>query len=133
MMKPLRLNLQLFGASASNNTSLQPSGSGTKAYTLTASFTENSTDTINNTSNVSVTATLQANGTYWSTSYSSTLEIYWYDNRTGTETLKNSITFNGMSGYRDSKSVSATFDVQHNNDGIFYKRKHNIIKRTTKW
>ena len=116
MMK-LRLNLQMFGATTSKSTNLQPSGSGTRAYTLTASFVENSTDVVSNNSNITATATLQANGTYWTSSYNSTLEIYWYDNRTGIETLKDSIDFKGLSGYRDSKTITATFNVQHNNDG----------------
>lgn len=118
MTKPLRLNLQMFGASASKSKSLYSSGyPSSYPYTLSASLVENSTDTINNTSSVTITATLQANGQYWTTSYNSTLAIYWYDNRTGTETLKNSITFAGLSGKYDTKSVSSTFNVQHNNDG----------------
>lgn len=114
-MRKLRLDLQMFGASASKDTSLSPSSG--YAYTLTASFVENSTSTTNNTSNITVTAKLKANGTYWSTSYNSTLEIYWYDNKTDSLTLKDSITFAGLSGYYDSKSVSSTFNVTHKNDG----------------
>lgn len=114
----MKLDLQMFGASASNQISLYCAKEPNKyPYYLTALFTENSTNTINNTSNVSVTASLQANGAYWTTSYQSTLEIYWYDNKTGTETLKASTTFQGLSGLHDSKSTSTTFDAPHNTDG----------------
>ena len=117
-MRKLKLNLQMFGANATKSVDLYSSGQPNKyPYTLMASFVENNVNTSNNTSSVTVTATLKANGQYWSTSYNSTLAIYWYDNKTGTETLKNSITFAGLSGLHDSKTVTSTFNATHKNDG----------------
>ena len=55
-------------ASASKSTTLyNPRGN---AYTLTASFTENSTNVSNNTSNITCTATLTSTNAYWSSSAS---------------------------------------------------------------
>ncbi len=99
-------------ASASNSTTLNP-----YSYTLTASFNENSTSTANNTSNVTCTATLSANGSYWSTGYESTLTIYWHDNRENYDRWVASISFAGLGGAWDSKSCSGTIDVTHKDDG----------------
>ena len=86
-------------------------------YTLTASFTENSTSVANNTSNITCTATLTPTNAYWSTSYPSTLTIYWHDNRENYDRQVASISFNGLSSASDVKSASGTINVTHNDDG----------------
>lgn len=101
-------------ASASKTISIgSPSG---YTYNLTASFNENSTDTANNTSNVTVTATIKSNGASWSSSYNSTLIIYWHDNRENYDRQVASINLKSL-GINASASASGTINVTHNNDG----------------
>ena len=116
----IKLNIQLF-ASNSKSKNLYSSAYPSKyPYLLSVSFTENKvTDTHiqNNKTSITVNGSLKAQGAYWSTSNESTLQLYWYDNKTKKETLKKSYTFKGLSGNNDSKSTSVTFDVEHNDDG----------------
>ena len=100
--------------SASKTTTLY-SNSG-NAYYLTASFTETGTNTANNTSDISCTATLSPSNAYWGTSYSSTLAIYWHDNRQNTDVYLNSISFSGINS-GETKSVTGTTTVYHRDDG----------------
>lgn len=86
-------------------------------FTLTASFNENSTSTANNTSNITCTATFNPSSSYWSTSYPSTLAIYWHDNRENYDRQVASISFNGLSSASDVKTASGTINVTHKDDG----------------
>ena len=116
----MKLDLQLFGATGYKEKNLYSSSHpSTYPYKLAISFVENSINTQNNTSSITATASLTANGQYWTTSYNSILDIYWYDTKTNTRTWKKAISFTGMSGFHDSKSVSIAFDVEHNQDGTF--------------
>jgi hypothetical protein len=101
-------------ASASNSVNLT-SNNGYK-YTLTASFIENSTDIANNTSNVTVTATIKSNGASWSSSYNSTLIIYWHDNRENYDRQVASINLKSL-GANASANASETINVTHKDDG----------------
>lgn len=101
-------------ASASKSANIgSPSG---YTYTLTASFNENSTNTANNTSNVTVTATIKSNGASWSSSYNSTLIIYWHDNRENYDRQVASVNITSL-GQNASRSASGTINVTHNNNG----------------
>lgn len=101
-------------ASASKTISIgSPSG---YTYNLTASFNENSTDIANNTSNVTVTATIKSNGASWSSSYNSTLIIYWHDNRENYDRQVASINLKSL-GKNASANASGTINVTHNGDG----------------
>ena len=101
-------------ASASKSTTLyNPRGN---AYTLTASFTENSTNVSNNTSNITCTATLTSTNAYWSSSASSTLVIYWHDNKQNYDRQVASISLKTIT-QGGSKSASATITVTHKDDG----------------
>lgn len=101
-------------ASASKSTTLYcPHGN---AYTLTASFTENSTSTANNTSSITCTATLTSTNAYWSSSASSTLIIYWHDNKQNYDRQVASISLKTIT-LGGSKSASATITVTHKDDG----------------
>lgn len=102
-------------ASASNSVTIYSNnGSG---YTLTASFTENGQpNVVNNTTNVTCTATLRSGNPNWSSSYASTLIIYWHDNRENYDRQVGAISFAGM-GPNTSRSASGTINVTHNNDG----------------
>lgn len=101
-------------ASASKTISIgSPSG---YTYNLTASFNENSTDIANNTSNVTVTATIKSNGASWSSSYNSTLIIYWHDNRENYDRQVASINLKSL-GINASANASGTINVTHKDDG----------------
>ena len=102
---------------ASNSKSTTLYSNNGYGYTLNASFIENSTSVANNTSNITCTATLTPSNAYWSTSYPSTLAIYWHDNRENYDRQVASITFNGLSSAYDVKSTSGTINVTHNDDG----------------
>lgn len=102
------------GASASSSKTLYSSNG--YGYTLTASFTENSTNTTNNTSNITCTGSLATTNARWSTSYNSTLVIYWHDNRENYDRQVASITFAGID-YNNPRVASGTINVTHNDDG----------------
>ena len=101
------------GASSSNSTSLGNN------YTLTASFSEGTTSTENNTSPVSVSAVLQANGARWQSSYLSNLKVYWHDNRENYDRLvaDKDISAKQTTGYWDRWEASGQITVTHLDDG----------------
>lgn len=101
-------------ASASKSTTLY-SNNG-YSYTLSASFNENSTNVVNNTSNITCTATIKSNGASWSSSYNSTLAIYWHDNRENYDRQVAVINLYGL-GVNASATASGTINVTHNDDG----------------
>lgn len=83
-------------------------------FTLNAKLTENSVNVSNNTSNVTVVATLsKGTGTFQGTG--GTLYIDWYDNNTNTITQKGSKGISTLTS--GSINVSATFDVTHLSNG----------------
>ena len=88
-------------------------GSG---YLLAVSFGENSTSVANNTSNITCTASLSAGNPHWSTSYASTLTVYWHDNRENYDRQVASISFSGINA-NQTKSASGTINVTHKDDG----------------
>ena len=120
-------------ASNSKSTTLY-NGYG-NGFTLTASFNENSTSVANNTSNITCTATFSAGSTYWSTSYPSTLTIYWHDNRENYDRQVASITFSGIDQY-SSKTASGTINVTHKDDGTLSGYAYAYFNKgstTTSW
>ena len=101
-------------ASASKRANLTSSNGS--LYYLTASFNENSTSIANNTSSVTCTATLQSTNSYWTSSYNSTLEIYWHDNRENYDRWVASVNMTTIAS-GGSTSASGTITVTHNADG----------------
>lgn len=101
-------------ASASNSVTLWSNGG--HGYTLNASFWENSTSTPNNTSNITCKATLTSQGAAWSSSYNSTLTIYWHDNRENYDRQVASINLTSL-GVNASAAAQGTINVTHNDDG----------------
>lgn len=101
-------------ASASNSVTLWSNGG--HGYTLNASFWENSTSTPNNTSNITCKATLTSQGAAWSSSYNSTLTIYWHDNRENYDRYVASINLSSL-GINASAAAQGTINVTHNGDG----------------
>ena len=101
-------------ASASNNINIgSPSG---YTYNLSVSFTENRTDVVSNTSNITCSATIRSNGASWSSSYNSTLIVYWHDNRENYDRQVGAIALSSL-GTGASRTVSGTINVVHNSDG----------------
>lgn len=117
MTKFLKLNIQLFGASASNSTTLT-SSAGNKA-TIGVSFTENSTNITNNTSNVTVSGYIKMTTGAFSQYYTPTIAVYWHDNRSNTDSLIQSKDVTALSR-NQQVDVGGTFDVAHNTDGTLY-------------
>jgi len=101
-------------ASASNSVTLWSNGG--HGYTLNASFWENSTSTPNNTSNITCKATLTSQGAAWSSSYNSTLTIYWHDNRENYDRQVASINLSSL-GINASAAAQGTINVTHKDDG----------------
>lgn len=107
-------------ASASNSTTLYSIAYGTSSsynYTLAVSFNENSTSVANNTSNITINASLTPHNMRWSSSSNSTLAIYWHDNRTNADTYVSQVDITGISTYTTVTSVSGTINVTHKDDG----------------
>lgn len=117
MTKFLKLNIQLFGASASNSTTLT-SSAGNKA-TLAVSFTENSTSTTGNTSNVTANGSIKMTTGAFSQYSNTSLALYWHDNKSNSDSLIQSKAVSSLSR-NETASVSGTFDVAHNTDGTLY-------------
>ena len=120
---------------ASNSKSTTLYSSNGYGYTLTASFNENSTNVANNTSNITCTATFSAGGTNWSTSYPSSLTIYWHDNRENYDRQVASISFSGIAK-NSSQTASGTINVTHNDDGTLSGYAYAYFNKgstTTSW
>lgn len=100
--------------SASKTTTLYSSAG--YGYTLSASFVETQTDTINNTSTISCTAQLIPTNAYWGTSYQSTLSVYWHDNKENIDKPVSSISFAGINA-GETKTTTGTITVYHKDDG----------------
>ena len=120
-------------ASASKSTTLyNNNGNG---FTLQASFTENSTSVANNTSNITCTAKFTSGNANWSTSYASTLIVYWHDNRENYDRQVASISFAGI-GANTTKTASASINVTHKDDGTLSGYAKAVFTKgstTTSW
>ena len=112
-MELMKLNIQLFAASASNSKTLWAPASSKNGYTLKASFSETSTNTTNNTSTVSCTASLGASHISYSVTNGGTLAIYWHDNRENKDVLIKSEKINSCGMSYGTKSVSGSKTVTH--------------------
>lgn len=100
--------------SSSNSTTLYSNGG--HSYTLSVSFEETIVDVANNQSTVSCTASLIPISNYWETTYTSTLSVYWHDNKENVDRLVSSITFAGISS-GETKTATGTRTVSHKEDG----------------
>ena len=104
-------------ASASKTKKIYSPKSSKYYYNLTASFVENSTDSATNTSNITVTATISAEGIGYSGAGSNTWDVWWIDNHNNaTALLCKSEAITSLANHT-SKSMTATIDVEHNADG----------------
>lgn len=104
--------------SASKSTTLTANtGSPYTNATLTASFNENSTSTSGNTSNITVTATQKIGNADWSSSYTSSLKIYWYDNNANSGGKLVATTNVTSQGRNATITATGTINVGHKTDG----------------
>lgn len=102
---------------ASNSTSLATSGGYANGFTLSISWSENSTSTNNNTSNITATATLSKNqATFWVTG-AGILRCYWHDNHENKDKLISEGWIEEIGYQQNSRSVGGTFNATHNDDG----------------
>ena len=104
---------------ASNSISLYSSNyPSSSPYTLTASVVENSYSVTNNTSNVTITATIASGGVYYSGYSTPTMSILYKDNNAQTDYVaKASEQISSVTSSNPSRTVSWTGDVVHNDDG----------------
>lgn len=103
-------------ASNSASKKIYSPASSTIGYTLAASFNENSTDTGNNASNITATASLTSEKIAFgaTTNY---LRIYYYDNNNyQSGTLLNTKTVNSLDKL-STVSISGTINAPHKSDG----------------
>ena len=104
---------------ASNSTNLYcsyyPSSS---PYTLSVSIVENSTNQVNNTSNITITATIRSGGIHFADYYTPTLSVRYKDNGSQTSyTTKASTGVTYITSGTPSWTVTWTGDVTHKSDG----------------
>lgn len=104
---------------ASNSISLYSSNyPSSSPYTLTASIVENSYSVTNNTSNVTITATIASGGVHYSGYSTPTMSIQYKDNNTQAEYVsKASEQISSVTSSNPSRTVSWTGDVVHKDDG----------------
>lgn len=105
-------------ASANNNKNLYcPNKPSSSPYVLKVSFSESNINAVNNTTIINATASLSSSsGANWSSSYNSSLSIYWWDEDTRKETYITSINFSSIA-LSSTKTVSGSITVQHNSNG----------------
>ena len=113
-MKRLKLNIQLFGASNSNSTTLT-NKLGDKA-TLAVSFNETSVNTSGNYSNLTVSASITMHTGSFSQISSPYLEVYWFDRVQWKDVLIASKNVTAISKGQ-TISVSGNCTQYHFNDG----------------
>jgi len=86
-------------------------------YGLYVEFVENSTSVANNTSSITLSASISSqNRSGWSAGSNSTLTLYWHDNRENYDRYVSSISFSGV-GVGETKTTSGTINATHNDDG----------------
>lgn len=115
VMKRLKLNIQFFAGSGSK--SVRVDSSGSNYGTLSVSWSEDSNyNTANNTSKISLGASLYANTGSWSNISTPTLVLYWYDNRSNTDIEIAKQEVKTMSK-RGTVSISGDYIATHRDDG----------------
>jgi len=105
-------------ASNSKSVNLDGANSYVRRCVLTAYFNENSTSTSNNTSNITVRASLYTPSASWDngSGRNDNLRIYWHDNRENYD--RHVATWSGSAVWAGSTvTAEGTIDVTHNDDG----------------
>lgn len=114
-------------ANASNSKTLYANtGAPYSNATLTASFNENSTSTSRNCSNVTVTAKQKIGNANWSSAYTSTLKIYWYDDNDYSDGLLVATANATSQGRNATITASGTIDAEHKSDGSLNGRAYAV-------
>ena len=104
-------------ASASKSKTLYAPASTKYGYTFKCSFSESSPSVANNTSVITASGSLGATLIGWDSGASSTLKLYWHDNRTNKDTLIASTSFKTCGMGFGTRSVSGSITVTHKDDG----------------
>lgn len=102
---------------ASNSTTLSTAGGYTNGFTLSISWSENSTSVSNNTSNITATATLAKNTAIFWVTNAGVLRCYWHDNHDNTDRLIAESVIEEIGYENNNRSVGGTFNATHNDDG----------------
>lgn len=104
---------------ASNSTSLYSSYyPSSSPYTLSVSIVENSTNQVNNTSNITIKATITSGGIHFADYYTPTLSVRYKDNGSqASYTTKASTGVTYITSGTPSWTVTWTGDVPHKSDG----------------
>lgn len=85
---------------------------------IAISFNETGTSVSNNTSTISVNASITANGSLsWNVSGSGVLRAYWHDNHKNADILVAENYFNELGYSNNSRSANGTIVATHNDDG----------------
>ena len=100
----------------SNTTSTTLYDSYGNGYTLTTYFIENSTNVSNNTSSITVRATLTSTGSYFSSGNNQTLTVQWWDSNVNAWATKATKTVTSIS-LGGTITAEATFNATHLSDG----------------
>lgn len=102
---------------ASNSTTLSTAGGYTNGFTLSISWSENSTSVSNNTSNITANATLAKNTAIFWVTNAGCLRCYWHDNHDNNDRLIAESVIEEIGYENNSRSVGGTFNATHNDDG----------------
>lgn len=123
-MKMMKLNIQLFGASASAPQITVSSSAGNKGY-VDAFFIEHGTNIANNTSEISVVGKLTRKTGSWGQISTPTLYIYWYDdNENKGGKLVDSVPLKAFDSDISPAVVGASYDKS---TGVYtYNKKFNV-------
>lgn len=116
-MDKIKLNIQLFANKTATNNATTPSDISSSGFRITMTVEETGTNVTNNTSALSFTAKIESvSGAGYSVTGGGKLEIYLYDNKSGSSSLVKSATYDSvLSG--TPRTLTATKNVTHKDDG----------------
>lgn len=103
--------------SASKSTTIYAPASSSYGYTLSVSFTESSTNTANNTSTISISASLYGKNIGYSSNTSNNMKIYWIDNNAHTTAYQVASKTIASLSKGSTSSLSGSVTVSHKADG----------------
>lgn len=102
---------------ASNSTTLSTAGGYANGFTLSISWSENSTSVNNNSSNITATATLSKNKSVFWVTNAGVLRCYWHDDNGNYDRLIAESVIEEIGYQNNSRSVGGTFNATHKADG----------------
>ena len=116
-MDKIKLNIQLFANKSATNDATTPSNVSSSGFRITMTVTEKGTNVTNNTSELLFTAKIESEkGAGYSVSDGGKLEIYLYNNKSGSSSLVKSATYDSVMS-DTPRTLTATKNVVHKDDG----------------